>query len=220
MASCGRRSRRQRRSAPPRSKLRRVQTFRGRQVRLPPRCAACDGFTSHAQLQAQGRQEFRGPLNIAHSTLQVAGGGSRGMERGFRDPAEVVAAALVRYPGLDEVRDGGQLGWPRLGALGLFTRNVLPHVVRGSPAGPHGPLRRSAALSLSLGTRRPRHGARSPAGPPPHIPVPYRPRQLRHAHRPLGPPEPRRNPDPHAPSSKPSARHWSPAGTGPIRHGA
>ncbi len=45
---------------------------------------------------------------------------------------------------------------------------------------------RSAALSLPLGTRRPHHGAGSPAGPPPRPTVPTRPRPSRPPRRPRG----------------------------------
>ncbi len=47
------------RTALGRRRVRRVQTFRGRQVRLPPRCAACDGFTLHGGT-AVGRRDREG----------------------------------------------------------------------------------------------------------------------------------------------------------------
>ena len=47
------------RTALGRRRVRRVQTFRGREVRLPPRCAACEGFTLHGGT-AVGRWDREG----------------------------------------------------------------------------------------------------------------------------------------------------------------
>ncbi len=53
------------RTALGRRRVRRVQTFRGREVPLPPRCAACAGFTLHGGSAAR-RQDREGLERLGH----------------------------------------------------------------------------------------------------------------------------------------------------------